>query len=312
MKKLVAMLVAVGPFGFGSVAFARLLPPFPSQVPRSWLAIVSAGVLWASAAGAQDPSTHWLSLINTTQREPADVRVVVVPPVYFSQQAFLGGNLIDTSDLVMSLPGVRAAMEAIDYWEWMLHDGPFAPARLQGLRFPARVLGADATVDDLAAANIVVLTGMATDPLPFVFHLGLGLPTLPPDVLLGEGPGAAPQDVCTVINSGIGANPEDREPARLRNLVIHEFGHCLGAGHTGTSLGADHTSRDGTVYESHPTDVMSVVFGDSRQCLSNLNVQSVAEGYAFLPGNWAPHDSETFLPKTDDDTACMPAALERF
>jgi hypothetical protein len=274
------------------------------DMTRQWIGLVSALVLAASTARAQTPDTHWLSLINTTHAQPQDVRVVVVPPVYFSQQAFLGSNLIDTSNLVMSLPGVRAAMEAIDYWDWMVHDSPFAPANLQQLQFPARVLGVDATVDDLAGANIVVLTGMVTDPLPFVFHFGLGLPTLPPL--------AASQDVCTVINTGVGGDPGDQEPARLRNLVVHEFGHCLGVGHTGTSLGAEHTSNDGTVYESHPTDVMSKVFGDARQCISNLNVQSLAEGYAFLPGPWQPHDGETFMLKGLHATACMPESLERF
>ena len=276
------------------------------------IGLVSALVLGATTAGAQSPETHWLSLINTTHAQPQDVRVVVVPPVYFSQQAFLGSNLIDTSNLVMSLPGVRAAMEAIDYWDWMVHDGPFAPSNLQQLQFPARVLGVDATVDDLVGANIIVLTGMVTDPLPFILHLGIGLPTLPLNNLLSAGPGAASQDVCTVLNTGVGANPGDQEPARLRNLVVHEFGHCLGVGHTGTSLGLEHTSSDGTVYQSHPTDVMSQVFGDYRQCISNLNVQSLAEGYAFLPGPWQPHDAETFMLKADYATACMPGALERF
>ncbi len=173
------------------------------------IGLVSALVLGATTAGAQSPETHWLSLINTTHAQPQDVRVVVVPPVYFSQQAFLGSNLIDTSNLVMSLPGVRAAMEAIDYWDWMVHDSPFAPANLEELQFPARVLGVDATFDDLAGANIVVLTGMVTDPLPFVFHFGLGLPTLPPN-LISTGPGAASQDVCTVINTGVGGDPETK------------------------------------------------------------------------------------------------------
>ena len=52
----------------------------------------------------------------------------------------------------------------------------------------------------------------------------------------------------------------------------------------------------------------------AAQCLSNLNVQSIAEGYAFLPGDWEPHDGETFMLKSayDATTACMPQALERF
>ncbi len=57
---------------------------------------------------------------------------------------------------------------------------------------------------------------------------------------------------------------------------------------------------------------MSKVFGDARQCISNLNVQSLAEGYAFLPGPWQPHDGETFMLQGVYETACMPEALERF
>jgi len=115
-----------------------------------------------------------------------------------------------------------------------------------------------------------------------------------------------------VANTGVGGDPGDQEPARLRNLVLHEFGHCISAGHTGTSLGLAHESWEGVEYESHPTDVMSRVFGDARQCLSNLNVQSIAEGYAFLPGDWQGHAGETSMLKTDYATVCMPAFLERF
>jgi hypothetical protein len=263
-------------------------------------------------AESPDPATHWLSLINTTHREPGGMKVIVVPPAYLSQQAMIGNLGWLGSNPLLDHPGVQAALEAIDYWDWMLHDGPFAPSHLAGLSWTVSVLGVDATPEDLVDVDIVVETAMVTDPLPFVFHLGIGLPTFPPDDFLIGPPGTYSQDVCTVINTGVGSDARDEEPARLRNLVLHEFGHCIGAGHTGTSLDLEHQSRDGTIYESHPTDPMSVVSGEARQCLSNLNVQSIAEGYAFLPGPWQGHDGETFMPRSQYATACMPGALERF
>jgi len=279
-----------------------------------WIGWTLAVVMCAAQAQAQapDPATHWLSLINTTHEKPRGMRVLVVPPAYFSQQAmitdlsWLGGNPLAQS------PGVRAALEAMDYWDWMLHDGPFAAANLVDLSWTAHVLGVDATAEDLSNPSIVVLTGMVTDPLPFVFHFGIGLPTYPFDSLFEDRPGRSSQQICTVVNTGVGGDAGDQEPARLRNLVLHEFGHCIGAGHTGTSLDMPHQSWEGVEYESHPTDVMSKVFGEARQCLSNLNVQSIAEGYAFLPGPWQPHDGETFMLKTDYATVCMPVSLERF
>ena len=278
---------------------------------KRWIASMSIA-LCVGSAYAQDPNpeTHWLSLINTTHENPTGMKVVVVPPIFFSQQAVLADTSWLGPNALMEFPGVRAALEAIDYWDYMLHDGPYQ--HVDGLSWNVLVLGADATPLDLLDASIVVYTAMVTDPLPFIVHFGIGLPTLPPELLLAGRPGESPQNLCTVINTGIGGDPGDQEPVRLRTLIVHEFGHCIGAGHTGTSLALPHQSREGVVYESHPTDVMSVVFGTERQCISNLNVQSLAEGYAFLPGPWAGHDAQTFMPKTDYATHCMPSALERF
>lgn len=288
-------------------------------------------------AASPDPATHWFTRINVTHKEPEGMTVVVVPAVYFSESAMVDDVSWLGPDALLTEPGTRAALEATTYWAWMLDASEAAYPALAHLTYTTKVLGVDATVADLAEANIVINTGMVADPAAFVFHAGLGLPTTPLQAFLFDSGG---QDVCTVWNTGVGQEGDSEEvdaakrafndaglpvrfrlseerdvsPTRLRNLILHEFGHCLGAGHMGESLGFEHSNAEGVVYEDHPTDVLSVAVGDHRQCLSNANMLSLAEGYAWtLSGTtWMPHDAEAYMLKSAYAQTCLPATLQTY
>lgn len=278
------------------------------------LAVLIFVLIAPGGAASQSPSPgdHWLSLINTTHFDPTGKSVIVVPPAYISEGMATDTSWIMGLDPLYDHPAVQATLEAIDYWEWHLDNHASTWSQLNAVTWNAKVLGVDATPSDLLDADIVVLTAMVSEPLPFIFHLGVGLPTYPPwGAVLGP-LGSFGQDLCTVVNSGVGSPPGDTDPLRLRNLVLHEFGHCIGAGHTGTSLNAPHCDSNGVCYTSHPTDVMSTVVGDQRQCLSNLNAQSIADGYHWIPGTWEPHPGETYMRMNEYDTDCIPGSLMRF
>lgn len=284
-----------------------------STLPAAF-AVAAVVLMVAPVAVAADPSpsSNWFSLINSTHTDPTDMVVIVVPAAYYSTQAMVNNRTWIGANALCAEPGTVAALEAIDYWNWVIANNRGAWPQLNYFTYTAKVAGCDATPLDFANAKIVVNTAMVADPSPFIFHLGLGAPTVAPTALILEGPG---HDVCTVWNTGLGMESGDNPNMRLRNLVIHEFGHCLGVGHTGTSLGLDHCNRNGTCYTSHPSDVMSQVFGNVRQCISNLNVQSLAEGYFWLTGagaTWQAHDGETYMSKGSYSTTCMPNSMKRF
>ena len=67
-----------------------------------------------------------------------------------------------------------------------------------------------------------------------------------------------------------------------------------------------HRNPTGMTVVIVPHDVMSNVIGSSRQCLSNLNLQSLDEGYAWKPGTtWVNHDGETYMDKGDYEMTCL-------
>lgn len=287
------------------------------------LALAAAGLLIlpvALAAGPTPTSNYWFSRINATHLQPTGMTVVVVPSAYASKSANVDDRDWITANLLRDQPGVRATVEAIEYWAWMIDQYESTYPQLKRLTFTAKILGVDATQADLQTADIVVNTAAVTDPVPFVFHLGVGLPTLGPQALSESvvrfvGQPMSGQTLCTVWNTGLGQEDGDQSPTRLRNLVIHEFGHCIGAGHTGESLDQPHCNDDDQCYDNHPSDVMSLVVGDERQCLSNLNVLSLAEGYAWATtptATWQPHDEEVYQAKSAYAVRCMPASLEKY
>ncbi|HWG90484.1 MAG TPA: hypothetical protein VNZ52_06495 [Candidatus Thermoplasmatota archaeon] len=288
--------------------------PVPLPASRLLVAALALGLLAAPAAFAATAptrATHWMSLINPTHAAPTEMTVVVIPPGYYSTEAMVERTGWIGPNPLLSHPGTQAILEATDYWTWMIDQYEGQYPWLAQVSYTVKVLGVDATAEDLQDAEIIITTTMVADTDLIVYHLGLGLPTLPWPVLLNGNRG---MDTCNVINTGFGQFEEDESPGRLRNLVIHEFGHCLGVGHTGTSLGLPHESSTGQEFDSHPTDVMSKVVGDKRQCLSNLNVLSLAEGYRWVGqgGTWRKPVPEVYLEKSAYTTRCMPASMNRF
>jgi len=314
---------------------AFILPIWENRMRGRSLFVLAVGLLVVPtvfSAHAPSPETHYFSRINAHHDNPTNMSVVVVPSGYLSSTAHLGNLGWIGPDALRDAPGTQAVLEAIDYWAWMIDEFEDVHPQLAHVSYHVKILGVDADASSLATAKIVVTTAMAQDPFPFVFHLGIGLPTLPPTALTN--PGNTPMRLCTTWNTGLGAwnntadqalfgdGPTDVDPLRLRNLAIHEFGHCLATGHTGGETRGGHP--DSRVCNSHNTcylapnagthdeDVMSYVHGFFRQCLSNLNLQSLAQAYAFLPGAWQPHPRETYMVKGDYAQTCMPQSLGRF
>lgn len=257
----------------------------------------------ATMAPAPDPDDYYGADINDTFEDPTDLTVLVVPPGYVSSSA----NLDDTGwvgpEALVDQPGAQAVLEAIEYWDWTLERHEPIWPQLDRIEWTTKLLGHDATIEDARDADVLVTTGMANDPVPFVFQLGLGSNTLPPrSLLFGEGPMA----FCTVWNTGAGSSSQEVDPLRLRNLAVHEFGHCLAAGHSDWCHG-------GNCYDPPPGDVMDVVHGRHRECISNLNVRSVAMGYHWLSDGetWQPHHDAVFVRKTDYERTCMPEGMIR-
>lgn len=158
-------------------------------------------------------------------------------------------------------------------------------------------LGVDVpTPEALADPEIVVLSGGATETL-----VGIGLePKQIACTLFGDGAERTYEphrhgdvDVraadctgygftCFAINAA-GAPGGERD---LYDLVAHEVGHCLGAGHVGDAL--DFRSRYAPIW-----DIMSYQ-SDPEQvhCVSNLNVRVLEGVYAHL----LDRPQETWLP----------------
>lgn len=289
------------------------------------LAVPATGL----ASDSPSPDDYLFTRINTTHANPRDMSVVIVPPAYVTQDGMLQ-DLGWVGPSVRDQVGVQVALEATDYWTWMIDQSEGAYPNLARLNYRVTVLGDDATAADVQAADIVILTGFVADPVPFLVFAGIGLPLLPLNAFITND--NAGQTTCIVANTGVGAtgipNPDlpvfgplfvpqqDLEhPDTLRNLILHEFGHCLGAGHVGESLGLEHCNAENVCYENHPTDIMSVALGDRRQCLSNANMLSLAEGYAWLTSStatWQPHDAEAYILKSKYAQTCMPAELENY
>lgn len=266
------------------------------------LAVVALLSTPLAAAPAPDPSDHYGADINDTFDDPTDLSVVVVPAAYASQIMVEDPSWVGP-DAVRDEPGTQAVLEAIDYWEWALDHYESQWPWLDRIDWNVSVLGDDATPSDVEEADVVVTTAMAGDPAPFLFHLGLGKNTLPArSLVFNEGP----MTHCTVWNTGAGTSSNGEDPLRLRNLAIHEFGHCLAAGHTDWC-------HQGECYAPPPGDIMDVVHDRFRQCIANINVKSVALGYHWLDDGdaWQPHHDAVFVEKASYERTCMPEALER-
>lgn len=188
-----------------------------------------------------------------------------------------------------------------------------APWFTENFTMNVYTLGVDVPPPEaLQDPEIVVLSGGATETL-----VGIGLePKQIACTLLGDG--AEAHDVhthgdvevraadctgygftCFAINAA-GAPGGERD---LYDLIAHEVGHCLGAGHVGDAL--DFRSRYAPIW-----DIMSYQ-SDPEQvhCVSNLNVRVLEGVYAHLldrpQEEWLPRGSYlAFEPAQYDQVAC--------
>jgi hypothetical protein len=275
--------------------------------------VVAAALLVVPPVQADSPSpeSHYYSRTFVAHLDPTALTVVVVPPLYVSgSQPVLDGP-------------TQAVLEAIAYWDWMKEQGSTLHPQLDHIAWTTRVLGVDATPEDLASADIVVATAMVVRSIGNLGHYyhGRGQP-LQVWAEFVEGEAALePMTHCAVILPWIGRDASDVSLHRLRNFAVHEFGHCIGVGHTGED---DHGTADARVCPAgHPCypapnagtlteDAMSHVHGVTRQCLSNLNVASLALRYVHLPGPYATQSGGVFMPQSEYAQACMPSALARY
>lgn len=281
---------------------------------RCGLAVLGLGLLTTLplAAGIHSPglAAWYFSKIRPSQADPTAMEIVVVPPAYVSEDGL-------ATDPLAAVPGTLdratgAMLEAIAYWEWAIrqHESEF-PA-LRHLAWSTRVVGADATLEDVQQAEIALIADAAAVPVKLVGRwTGYALPTFPPWREVADT--GDPMTRCTAVVAGVGENPGDPEYVRFRNFALHEFGHCLAAGHTGgESSGGTVCNLEQVCYSPPPGDVMALANGEVRLCLSNLNLQSLAEAYDHLPGPWEEHDGETYMQKSEYAQFCMPEVMERF
>ena len=260
------------------------------------LLVVLLALAPLAAATDPDPALHWFAEMIPSLAPPVEeVVVLVAVPGYAPDDDPASGPAL----------AMAAVAEATGYWSWALAQSASAYPQLAGFTLVPRLEGVDATAADAARARIVVNVADA-EPSPLGFQLAVAVADpLATDV------GAT---ACTVTISALGRAFGGVDGLHVRNLALHEIGHCLGLGHTGVS-GTGMCNANGTCYDGHPTDLMSVLDVDERQCVSNLNAQALGEAYAWRAppaGAWAPNDGETYMLKADYAQACMPDALRRF
>lgn len=249
-----------------------------------------------ATAADPDPALYWFSdLLPSLAPPPGPVVVLIMVPGYVPDADPLSGPALAVSGIA----------EATDYWTWTFTHGTGAYPQFAGITLTARVLGVDASPEDVERAMITV---NVADAEPTLAGTQLAFALQDP---LAPVRGASH---CTIGIDSLGDYPEAVEGMQVRNLALHEIGHCLGLGHTGIS-GGSHCNANGTCYDGHPTDLMSVLDVEGRQCVSNLNLHGLGEAYAWRTSptaEWGPNDGETYLLKSEYAQTCMPASLERF
>ncbi|HEY4497048.1 MAG TPA: hypothetical protein VI432_02780, partial [Candidatus Paceibacterota bacterium] len=229
----------------------------------------------------------------------------ILPPVYFSSEAMLLNPDWIGSEALYRHPAVQAALEATEYWAWFIGKNAPEFPHLANLSWETKVLGYDAGYAEFMDADIIIDIAMVSDPHAGSQHAGLAS---------GNYNHVSGKQYCLATNAGIGAMQESDQPTDLRNIVLHEFGHCIGAGHTGSFPPNEQCSPTYGCFDNQPEDVMTGNSHYKRNCLSNINLFSLAEIHDSLPpiqnAGW--YDGEAFVLKEDYGQTCMPEAMNRF
>lgn len=246
---------------------------------------IQRAALLAVLAVAAAPSAHAAPTLAT--HHYSEVRPSLAPPVAEVVVLVAWKSELDQ----------EAALEAVDYWNWLLPQAAERYPQLSGIVLLPRVLGRDAVVaEDAQRARIVIGAALAS---PVLADLAAGLR------------GTA---VC-VVDGSPSAHPMLTVPGMgRRNFAVQGIGHCLGAGTTGTPFHpvCDPNGDCGFIWG----DVMGYPFTWGRQCVSTLNLQALAEANAWRTSPdaaWAPDaDGGTYAPREAYARTCMPVSMVRF
>lgn len=224
--------------------------------------------------------------------DTADIQVLIVPP----QGQFAARDL-------------NLVYQSIDMMEWGLRDG----ANLYGMDWFYEGFNIDVTIWDedtplSKSPDIIVIQQNAPWPFGYAFAgqgsdrpwpgcnpFSVGFSSVDdirnhPDFNDHHGQGWGTYDaecengerICTVVSANVAAIEQRWGARNYYDLHSHEFGHCLGLGHTGDA--SDFAAKmyppdDIMSYESDPHDP------DYELCISNLNVKTAAYIYSdLIPG----------------------------
>lgn len=222
----------------------------------------------------QTGPTHTIPLLHSWPT--TDLDIVILPPatgpVYNQElEPFPEGT-----HLLTESPYVQATQDAIQAWEnaISLHaeQAPNA-THLSEFSFDTRVVGDNATLEDLESADILVAYASSLGPVAgFAWNSGWYHQE-------------RQTQHCTIVNSQMaryGFTSDD-----MYNIHVHEFGHCLGLDHP----------------EEPQRDVMASGYGTTpgdpdteRRCISTLNLQGIEAAYAWIPQEeWTPPPEEAQL-----------------
>ncbi|MBI2013341.1 MAG: PKD domain-containing protein [Candidatus Colwellbacteria bacterium] len=298
-------------FGDGETATDKE-PTYTYAEAGDYIVQVSAEDEFDQTANAEikikilSPETHWYMWGYKIPVQPVGLKVVILPPAYFSVRAMVQNQSWIGPDATYRHPAVQAAMEAAEYWEWFLAENSQQFTQLSGLSWTIKVAGYNAGPEEVRTADILIAIAMVGDPIPFVKHSG--------EARWESNPLNSGKPVCITKHEGIGEYQNSQQPVDLRNLVLHEFGHCIGAGHSGAWPETTHCSPRYGCFKNQPDDVMTGHKWNERNCLSNLDLFALAEAYDWREPikNDKLYDDEVFIPKTSWTSTCIPEGMKRF
>lgn len=236
------------------------------------IALVVASILSVPAFLPGAPATHgdgfydgpvWFDWDHT------DIDVVIIPPEHgqwFNDEGIHGGPSVDEANPCAS-SYLRAILDAIQGWQDAIDE--FGASWLKSsLDISVHVVGCDAPQTPTLDPEIIIYTDLTKGPV-----LGFAL-------INGF------HEACISQTSKFGVVPLSFTEADLFNTMSHEFGHCLGANHTGDLDGGsvgDPGHPDHDVMEGRYEHDIGAA-GNHRHCVSNLNVKVIEAAFNGVPG----------------------------
>jgi hypothetical protein len=233
-------------------------------------------------ADGLEPSAPSYAIDNFFQWQKSDLRVLIVPPTH---GPLVGPGLQPLPDGIEgALPTgtyLQATLAAIENWRYAIAvyaaENPHA-AGLSAITIEEKVLAVDeVTPADVQAADIVVV---------YPEH---GAAILGVAVNVGGLSPVGPQ--CVAANT-LWLTAQSLSRYDMFKLAGHEFGHCLGLGHT--------------VANDPPHDVMSNggYPHDAYRCPSNLDLEGLMQSFAPVFGGTG--GGQARVPVDSYEQYCLP------